>query len=57
VLEIQTCPISGVEHDQNLSLEPSLGTGHVQCLGLTRVKAEEPDMFGIRTGYVQKILL
>jgi hypothetical protein len=39
------------------SLEPGLGTGRVQCLALTRVRAEEPDMSHARTGYVQKVLL
>jgi hypothetical protein len=39
------------------SLESALGTGHVQCLPLTRVKAEEPGMSGTKTKYVQKVLL
>jgi hypothetical protein len=49
--------VSEVGHVQNPSLEPGLSTGHVRCLALTRVRAEEPDMSGTGTGYVQKVLL
>jgi hypothetical protein len=42
-----------VANVRNPSLQPGLGTGHVRCLALTRVRAEEPDMSGTRTGYVR----
>jgi hypothetical protein len=53
VLENQTCPVSGAGHMWNPSLEPSLDVGHVRCLALTRVRAEEPNMSSTGTGYVQ----
>jgi hypothetical protein len=43
-------------HVYQPSMEPDLGTGHVRCWGLTRVKARS-DMFGSGTGYVRKTLL
>jgi hypothetical protein len=47
----------GAGHVRQPSLEPNLGTRHVRCRGLTRVKAEEPDMFGPGTGYVRGLPL
>jgi hypothetical protein len=46
--------MSGLEsgHVRQQSLEPNLRTGHVRCLALSWVKAEEPDMSGPGTGYV-----
>jgi hypothetical protein len=57
VSETQTCLVSKARYVRQPSLEPGLGTGHVRCLALTRVRAEEPDMSGTGTGYVQKVLL
>jgi hypothetical protein len=37
---------------REMLLEPSLGTEHVWCRDLTRVKAERPNMSGPGTGYV-----
>jgi hypothetical protein len=44
----------GVGHVRKWLLESDLGTGHVQCLGLTRVNSRRSDMSGPGTGYVQK---
>jgi hypothetical protein len=51
--------MSGLEagHVRQRSLEPSLGTGHVLCMALTQVRAEESDMSSTGTGYVRKGLL
>jgi hypothetical protein len=57
VSETRTCPVSRAEHVRTPSLKPSLGIGHVRCLALTRVRAEESDMFGVGTGYGWKCLL
>jgi hypothetical protein len=46
VSRTRTCLVLRVGHVQNPSLEPGLSTGHVQCLALTWVRAEEPDMSG-----------
>jgi hypothetical protein len=50
VSENRTCPVSGARHVQKPSLEPDLGTRHVRSLGLTQVRAEDPDMSDIETG-------
>jgi hypothetical protein len=57
VSEKRICPVSGDGHVWNPSLERGLSIGHVRCLGLTRVRAEELDMSGTGTRYVQKCLL
>jgi hypothetical protein len=49
--------VSGPGHVWNSSLEPDLSTGHVRCLALTRVRAEEPDISDTETGYVWQGLL
>jgi hypothetical protein len=38
-------------------LEPGLGTGHVRCWDLTRVKTGRSDMSDLGTEYVQEMLL
>jgi hypothetical protein len=38
-------------------LEPGIGTGHVRCQDLTRVKTRRLDMSGLGTLYVQETLL
>jgi hypothetical protein len=43
-----------VGYVRQTSLEPGLGTGHVQCRDLTRVKAEGSDMSSVGTGYVRE---
>jgi hypothetical protein len=47
----------GVGHVWQPSLEPSLDTGHVPCLALTRVLAEESDMSGLGARHVWESLL
>jgi hypothetical protein len=47
----------GAGHIHKCLLEPGLGTGHVQCLGLTQVNSRRPDMSSPGTEYVQKWLL
>jgi hypothetical protein len=46
--------MSGLEagHVRQTSLEPGLGSRHVQCRDLTQVKAEGPDMSSLGTRYV-----
>jgi hypothetical protein len=53
VSEKRTCPVLVVGHVQNPSLEPGLGTRHVQCLALTLVRVEELDMSDTGTRYVR----
>jgi hypothetical protein len=42
----------GAGHARKLLLEPSLGIGHVRCLGITQVDSRRPNMSGPETGYV-----
>jgi hypothetical protein len=42
---------------RKMLLEPNLGTGHVRCRDLTRVKIRRPDMFDPGAGYVRETLL
>jgi hypothetical protein len=44
-------------HVRKELLEPGLNTGHVRCLALSRVKAEDPDMSSSGTEYVREMLL
>jgi hypothetical protein len=42
----------GVGHARKLLLEPSLGTGHAWCLGVTWANSRRLDMSDPETGYV-----
>jgi hypothetical protein len=43
----------GARNVSQHSQESGLDTGHVRCLGLTRVKADRPDISRLGAGHVQ----